>query len=317
MSPSRYALVALLAAGCTGRADKLNSAALQDTNTAVRTAKGVTRVAEIIDFHGPESVKYDADQDMYFVSNMLGYGSVKDGNGYISKVGAASINEVTNFIIGGQNGVTLHAPKGMAIHGDTLWVADIDALRAFHRKTGAPLATIDFTALHVVMLNDVAIGPDDRIYTTDTGIQMSPKGVVRVGDEKIFVVSGGTPSIYAAGPQLNWPNGIAWDTRGGRWLVVGFDDYNSKLYALKPGDSVPTTLATGKGRWDGVEPLGDGRILVTSWSDSSLHVVSGNVQRQIVRQIPAPADIAIDTRRNRVAVPLPLADRVEVYALPR
>ena len=33
---------------------------------------------------------------------------------------------------------SLDAPKGMAIVGDTLWVADIDAVRGFNRKTGGP-----------------------------------------------------------------------------------------------------------------------------------------------------------------------------------
>src|SRR5256885_8154331 len=40
-------------------------------------------------------------------------------------------------IEGGRTGVTLHAPKGMALNGDTLWVADIDVVRAFNAKTGA------------------------------------------------------------------------------------------------------------------------------------------------------------------------------------
>src|SRR2546426_3743544 len=29
------------------------------------------------------------------------------------------------------------SPKGMALNGDTLWVADIDVVRAFNAKTGA------------------------------------------------------------------------------------------------------------------------------------------------------------------------------------
>jgi hypothetical protein len=36
--------------------------------------------------------------------------------------------------------VTLHAPRGMSIVGDTLWVADADAVRGFDRRSGAPLA---------------------------------------------------------------------------------------------------------------------------------------------------------------------------------
>src|SRR5690348_15134892 len=61
-----------------------------DTATAaegVKTGYSVSQakfVQNIIGFNGPESVRYDADQDVYFVSNMMGYGSLKDGLGYIS-----------------------------------------------------------------------------------------------------------------------------------------------------------------------------------------------------------------------------------------
>ena len=56
---------------------------------------------------------------------MNGFGSVKDNNGYISRVSASNINNIQTLVQGGTHGVTLHAPKGMAIHGDTLWVCDI------------------------------------------------------------------------------------------------------------------------------------------------------------------------------------------------
>jgi hypothetical protein len=36
--------------------------------------------------------------------------------------------------------VTLDAPKGITLHGDTLRVTDIDVLRAFDRHTDAPLS---------------------------------------------------------------------------------------------------------------------------------------------------------------------------------
>jgi hypothetical protein len=151
------------------------SACTRDTSIAeshaATTRDPVTahRVHRLIDFHSPESAKYDAELDAYFVSNMLGFGSVKDGNGYITRVPAGDPSRAAHLVQGGRHGVTLHAPKGMAIHGDTLWVADIDALRAFDRHSGAPLGTIEMAAHGAVLLNDMVIGPDDRLYVTDTG----------------------------------------------------------------------------------------------------------------------------------------------------
>ena len=56
-----------------------------------------------------------------------------DGNGYISRMGAAGMVTDSAFIKG------LNAPKGMALVHDTLWVGDIDVVRAYNARTGAPV----------------------------------------------------------------------------------------------------------------------------------------------------------------------------------
>jgi sugar lactone lactonase YvrE len=222
------------------------------------------------------------------------------------------------FVEAKKNGVTLHAPKGMAIQGDTLWVADIDVLRGFHRRTGAPIATVDFASQRPTLLNDVAIGPDGRIYVTDTGIQMTEFGVIYAGGDRIFVVGpGGAVSVAAEGQALGRPNGITWDARGRRWLLVNFDPWTSTLAVWTPGETSFRALARGKGKWDGVEALVDGRIVVGSWTDSSVHVFAPDGRRlSRIHPVPEPADIGVDTRRNRVAIPVSVMGRVEIWRLP-
>jgi sugar lactone lactonase YvrE len=278
---------------------------------------GATRVATIIDLHSPESARYDPDQDVFFVSNMFGYGSVKDGNGYVDRVSAQDPSHVDHFIQSGVAGATLDAPKGMALHGDTLWIADIDKLRGFHRVTGAPLATIDLAPQGAVLLNDVVVPPDGKIYVTDSGIIMSDKGVIYDGGEKIFVI-GASRSITIAdsGKKLGYPNGITWDARGRRLLLVNFDPFSSQVVAMQPGDTTRKQLAQGKGRFDGVEVLSDGSVLYTAWSDSSVHLVNGDGDHRIIRPVPGPADIGVDTKRSRVAVPVSAGDRLEIWQLP-
>ncbi|HEX8271527.1 MAG TPA: SMP-30/gluconolactonase/LRE family protein [Longimicrobiaceae bacterium] len=261
-------------------------------------------------------MKYDPDQDAYFISNMAGPGSLHDGNGYILRVAAADPRRMEVVVQGGKNGATLDAPKGMALHGDTLWVADIDVLRGFDRRTGAPLATVDLRG-QAVLLNDVAVGPDGSLHVTDTGIKMTRKGVLYTGGDRIFAVGpGGTVRVVAEGRQLGRPNGITWDPDGKRWIVVSFDPFNSEVYALRPGQRERTILGRGPGRFDGVERLPDGRILVTSWSDSSLHVFAGGRSERVVRGLWQPADLGVDTRRGLVAIPLALQGRVEIWRLP-
>src|SRR6185503_16589812 len=48
-------------------------------------------------FYGPEGVKYDAEQDVWFISNMLGYGSAKDGAGYIIRIPAGPLGPPAMF----------------------------------------------------------------------------------------------------------------------------------------------------------------------------------------------------------------------------
>ena len=274
-------------------------------------------VQTIEGFAEPESVRYDPEQDVFFVSNIAGFGSVKDSIGFISRVDAGDLSRIDHFIRSGAHGTLLHAPKGMALQGDTLWVADIDVLRAFDRHTGAPLAAVDLAPVGAILLNDVAAGPDGAVYVTDSGIEMSPVGVIYSGGEKVLRVRGAdhAVSLLAAGPELGHPNGISWDTAGDRWVVVGFAPFASEAYALGQ-DGGRTVLGRGKGRFDGVEVLGDGRLLVTAWSDSSLHLFDGAEDRQIVRNIWQAADLGVDTKRMRAAIPLALQGRVEFWNLP-
>jgi sugar lactone lactonase YvrE len=205
----------------------------------------------------------------------------------------------------------------MAIHGDTLWVADIDVLRGFDRHSGAPLATIDFGPQHAVLLNDVAVGPKGELRVTDTGIIMSDKGVIHPGGDKVFLIGPNRAvSVLAQGNVLGRPNGITWDPKGRRWIVVSFDPFHSEVYTLNAGTDARTVLARGTGKLDGVEVLDDGRLLVTSWSDSSVHAFSGGRDERIIRGLINPADLGVDTRRNRVAVPLVTMGRVEFWQLP-
>jgi sugar lactone lactonase YvrE len=289
-----------------------------------RDAPAAARKLHVVQGLGfPESVRYDPDQDVYFVSNMAGPGSLKDGNGFIVRIRASDLGGAEVFIEGGRNGAVLNAPKGMALHGDTLWVTDIDVLRGFHRRTGAPLATIDLRPHGAVLANDVAVGPDGSLYVTDTGIAMTDKGVMYRGGDKIFAIGPDRAvSLLAEGKDLGRPNGITWDPEGKRWIVVGFDPFRSEVYALAPHSPAPrgqeprTVLLRGLGKFDGVERLADGRLLVTCWADSSLHVLDGGRDVRIIRDLWQPADLGVDTRRNRVAIPLVLQGRVEIWQLP-
>lgn len=279
--------------------------------------EGATHVRTIIGFNDPESVRYDPAQDVLFVSNVAGFGSHKDGNGYIVRIPADSLAAPVVFIAADSNGVTLDAPKGMAIQGDTLWVTDIDVVRGFHRRTGVPVATIDFASVQPVQLNDIAAGPDGTLRVSDTGIRMVYEGNIPVGGDRIFQVGPGHAiTTVAAGPHLALPNGITWDSVASRWVFVAFDRFRGNVIAMPtPPDPVGRLIRTGAGQLDGVEPLRGGGLLFSSWVDSSIHVLRDGRDTRIIREVPEPADIGVDTRRGRVVIPLTVLGQVQVWAL--
>jgi sugar lactone lactonase YvrE len=255
-------------------------------------------------FTGPEAVRYDPDQDVYFVSNWgTGDPGAKDNNGFISRMRPDGTVDQLRFIAGGAGGATLHSPRGMTIVGDTLWAVEPDAVRAFNRRTGAPLATVDFSAFKLGFLNDIAAGPD-ALYVTDTGT------------DHIYRVAGGKATVALRDSALGNPNGITWDASGRRFIVVPWAG-DSVIRAWTVGNRTLVDIGrTGGTRLDGVEILSGDRLLVASQSDSSLHLFTGGTGRPIIRTGGAPADIAVDTKRNRVAVPFVDRNLVEIWQLP-
>lgn len=302
------------AAACA-KADRPATDSAAGQSASARSA-AAAKLGETGGMKVPESVRYDAELDVYYVSNINGNPSQKDNNGFIARVRADSTGLVTVLAEGGRGGVTLNAPKGMALKGDTLFVADIDALRMFNRRTGASLGSVSLAAHQATFLNDVAAGPDG-IYITDTGIVFDANGgMSHPGINRIFKVVGRTVTEAAKGDSLLNPNGITWDAAKNRFLLAPFG--GASLQTWTPGQANPTNLVAGPGQYDGIEVLsGTGTILVTSWADSSVHVVHGDSHvMPLVRNVSAPADIGVDTKRNIVAVPRFNDGKVEYYRIP-
>lgn len=291
-------------------------------STAGRTtaAAGATadKLGETGGFNVPESVRYDAELDVYYVTNINGNPSLRDNNGFIARVRADSTSVMTILVEGGKggnSGMRLNAPKGIALRGDTLYVADIDMLRMFHRRSGEYLGAVSLRENSATFLNDVAVGPDG-IYITDTGIQFDASGAMtHPGVNRIFKVRGTRVTEVARGDSLLNPNGIAWDASGNRFILAPFG--GASLQTWTPGQAQPTNLVAGPGGYDGLEVLSNGNILVSSWTDSTVHVIhGGNHMMPLVKGVSAPADFGVDTKRNVLAVPRFNDGKVEYYRIP-
>lgn len=310
---STVALFAATLAGCGG--DQNAADTTGSTTSASSGSAEAQKVGETPGLKVPESVRYDAELDVYFVSNVNGNPSQRDNNGYIARVHPDSLNAVTVIAEGGRRGLNLNAPKGLAIQGDTLFVTDIYMLRKFNKRTGEYLGAVNLRDYGATFLNDIAIGPDG-VYITDTGIEFDEQGnMTHPGQNRVFKVNGLRVTTVLSGDSLMNPNGITWDAANARFILAPFGGPN--LQAWNPGTEQTTNLVAGPGGYDGVEVLRNGNILVSSWTDSTVHVVHGGSHMMpLVRNVPAPADIGVDTKRNIVAIPRFNDGKVEYYRIP-
>lgn len=263
-------------------------------------------------FDTPESALHDTAADVYLVSNIRGKPLDRDNNGYIARVQPDGSMQ-RHWIQGGRSGVTLHAPKGMALAADVLWVADIDTVRKFDRRSGAPLGEVAVPG--AVFLNDVAVAPDGAVFVTDMGLDAA---FAPTGTDAIWRVSGeGAPVALVRGPDLGQPNGIV-ATAAGLYVVNWRDgaffqiDYRGVRTDLL---RAPQAQLDGLVRVEGEGGQG-AYWLATSWQGKCVYRFdSSGGCAPLPRSLEQPADCGFDAGRRRLLVPLFGSDRLELLPL--
>ena len=297
---------------CTTKSDTKSS----DSSSAT-SAQADRPIAIIHDgLSSAEALSFDPTRNVYFVSNINGDPGIKDGNGFITRITADGVVDSLHFIQGGRNGVTLNAPMGSRVQGDTLWVLDVDVLRGFDARTGAPFKAIDLAPQGAGFLNDLAIGPDGDFYITDTGVRPVSGNLQHVAPDRIYHVDRARKvTIALETPTLSMPDGIGWDPTGRRLVLAPFG--GKAVQEWHPGDKAPRDIAPGPSKFDGVEVEPDNSILITVWNDSSVSTLEGNKLVKRLRLSMPPADVSVDVSRGRVGVVSIAVDRFELWPWPR
>ncbi|HEY7876590.1 MAG TPA: hypothetical protein VIC55_00115, partial [Gemmatimonadaceae bacterium] len=122
-----------------------------------------------------------------------------------------------------------------------------------------------------------------------------------------------TVSVALASDSLQRPSGIVWDVRSKRFVIVSSG--GSSIFSWRPGDAQPLRIGYNSGQMQGVAILPDGRMLVTSWRDSSLTIREAN-KLIVIKGFPTPGYVSVDARRHQVAVPDPVMNRVDIWVIP-
>ena len=251
-------------------------------------------------FVNPESVGCDLRAKLLYVGN---FGSpkldptLKDGMGYISKVGLDG-KVIEKQFLPGPGGEKLNKPKGIWIQGDRLWVTDIDVVWVFDLKTkkGRKLALPG-----VVFANDPAV-MGGALYVSDNRadkvVKVAPADFLNAKMEPTVT------EVYS-GKGVN-PNGV-YPLRDGMLLMVGSiaPDKPRGIFALGVSGQVKE-MSAPIGRLDGAYQFDDGSLLVTDWNSGSLfRWTEGGEMRKLSDGMKGPADFCVMPQAGGLTVYLP------------
>ncbi|RWD03041.1 MAG: ATP/GTP-binding protein [Mesorhizobium sp.] len=251
-------------------------------------------------FEQPESALFDAVNKRIIVSNIVGNPGAADGNGYLSVLSLDG-KVVTRHWTDGMD-----APKGMAISGGKLYVADITRVRVVDLSSGKLLTSIDVP--DAVFLNDMTADSAGKVYVSD----MLADAIYRIDSD--------TPKLFVKNAALASPNGVFAD--GGRLIVASWGKgIKPDFSTAEPGGLLAVDLATrtvsqlpGAEKFadlDGVVAIGDS-IYATAYMTGTLYRYHGGGKPEVVATFkPGSADIGADGK----TIFVPLMNEGEVAAL--
>lgn len=88
-----------------------------------------------------------------------------------------------------------------------------------------------------------------------------------------------------------------------------------QVYHPASGELAEIGGMPGGGNFDGIEEYA-GHLLVASQVDRAIWAWKDGEARRLIETPGKPADIGVDTKRNRIAVPYIALDRVDIWQLP-
>ncbi|MBC7506893.1 MAG: SMP-30/gluconolactonase/LRE family protein [Sandarakinorhabdus sp.] len=265
-------------------------------------ATAETRTVANIGLNNSESARYDAASDRWLVSNIGPRGA--DNDGFITLVSPDGTVLDPKWIAGGVGGVTLVDPLGMAIQGNTVYVADTATVRTFDCVSGKPGAAYPIPG--AIRLNDLTVDDKGVVYVTDSGNDDTPGAIFRIRNGQVS-------EFAKRDPALERPNGIAVMADGN--IVHGGRGVN--LVIRSPAGKIVREITLPIGRFDGIVALPDNGLLVASQDGHLVYrVPPAGKAVAVVSDIPIPAAIGLDTKRHRLVVPQIVASTLTFVDLP-
>lgn len=285
MRPSHLAILILAAAvaGCGGEGQP-------------------ARQWEVTGFAQPESALPDTTAGVIYVSNVAGGPADKDGNGFISKLSLDGKVIALNWVTG------LDAPKGLALVGGRLFVADVDTLVEIDVAAGTVAAR--HAAPGARILNDVAADGDGNIYVSDWP------------GNAIWRLSGGTFEKWLESDALKNPNGLLIESD--KLVVAAWGPMKADFSTETPGNLLTVSLADkaianlGDGRpvgnLDGLEPFDAESYIVTDFmAGKVLQIARTGEAEELLVLKQGSADLGFIPGTRTAIIPLMMDGKVAAY----
>ena len=269
---------------------------------------------QVSGLESPHSFLADPASRSYFISNINGEPDVRDNNGFITKLSDDGRITAFKFIEGGREDVTLHAPKGMAIVDQVLYVTDLDSLRASDKTSGKPLATLVLPR-----------PPDGKMSQSLVGIAPDGHGHLYLADQggnaiyRVDLTPTPTLTLYLSGAHLAGPSGVAVNPKTGHLAVVSYD--SGKIFDVTPDGTLTELASNGffTGRFQnlsGVDFDRWGSMYVSDLTKGKIWRMLPNNKFQVIAEyLPGPSDIGIDRVNHLILVPYQDSNAAEVNGL--
>lgn len=262
----------------------------------------------------PESFLADPAGEGYYISNANGDPDVKDNNGFITKLDKAGAVAQLQFIKGGDRDIVLHAPKGMAIVDQVLYVADLDHVRGFNKTTGKLVVTLAFPNRpngQPPALAALAYDGRGLLYVSDTEADT----IYRVD----LARQGAGISVLVRDPALAGPRGLAVHPKTGHLIVGSWN--KGKILDVTPEGKVTELVSNGffSARFhnlDGMDFDSWGNLYVSDFTAGKIWRMRPDQHFDVIAEyLPSPAGIGIDRENHLILVPYHYGNAAEMNGL--
>lgn len=243
----------------------------------------------------PESVVYSQKHTAYFVSNIAsGNPTESKAVGYIAKYARDGKLIKAKWVTG------LHAPKGIVVVGDFLYVSDVTRVQKISISKAKIVKT--FTVKDSKFLNDLVVDDAGNIYVSDMWSDI----IYRIQKDKL--------DVWVKDPKIAGANGLFTDGKEHILAVRWGTEIDRQTWKAKNiGDMAIIPLKDPKniqvntdiqGHLDGIAVDGNGMLWISDWLNGDIYSMEKNGKiRKMFNLGAGAADVTIIKELNVLIVP--------------